>query len=582
MPSMVQNPKIADVAAMGCEMQNAPGAKPGQQQNQTSPSTSAASTPPTSSTQTKMNPFADVGKSGGAASVEDHEDAEQLTIIDWICWYIISWGFLQRFKVGFFRVVFPDGSAKTFGDNASDLKVDFIVKRPRVFRRFLLTESVGLAESYMDGDWNVADLTTFVNLMLEQDKAGVLVGISMLKDIEIAIRQLYNYVFRAGYHFDFSLTNVQQHYDLGNDLYERMLDPSTFSYTCALYRDFNQAHFPAASQFGADNDDQAYKTISLDQAQLNKIRYLIKKANIKKGDRVLELGCGFGGFSCELAKFVGCRVDCYNLSVEQLALARERAQKAGVGHLINYMHDDYRNCIHYYPTSEGPLKEGVKSELSDRRRTKSTRNLFQQYDAIVSIGMLEHVGHNDLPVFFKTCDQMLKPGGAAVVHTITSCDYGYEHHKVTYGFIQKYIFPGACIPAVGAIVAAATSHTKFELQHFENIGQNYAPTLRHWRENFYKHADEIMALKDANGRQKYDVRFMRMWDFYLCNCEAEFISGHFGLGHFVWKRPSSEFTYKEARDKIIPVLPSLQLPDPVEEVKNTGVSKMSGEEKKSK
>ncbi|CAD7936363.1 unnamed protein product [Amoebophrya sp. A25] len=491
-------------------------------------------------------------------SEEGDADPEPFTIIDWICWYIVRWGFLLRFQKGFCRIIFPDGKSEGFGDPKSDLQAEIAVRRPRVFRRFLLTESIGLAESYMDGDWNTKDLTTFVNLVLEQDKAGVLVGLPFLKEIEIKIRQLYNYIFRAGYHFDFSLANVDAHYNLGNDLYERMLDPTTFSYTCALYRppDAGYQHFISEGQFDKKNAFQAYKQISLDQAQLNKIHLVIRKAGIQKHHRVVELGCGFGGFSLELAKSVGCRVDCYNLSVEQLALARAKAEASGVGHLINYMHDDYRACVHYYPESEGII-DGVRSELRDRRKTGSAKNMWRKYDAVVSIGMLEHVGHNDLPVFFQTAEKMLKPGGTAVVHTITSNDFGYENHKVTYGFIQKYIFPGACIPAVGAIVDAATQNTKMELQHFENIGQHYAPTLRHWRENFYRNLDEIMSLKDSAGRQKYGTKFVRMWDFYLCNCEAEFICGHFGLGHFVFKRPSSEFTVKEDRDKIMPTLDSL-------------------------
>ncbi|CAD7936095.1 unnamed protein product [Amoebophrya sp. A120] len=524
------------------------------------------------------------------ASADDGlEDPEPFTWVDWVCWYVVSWGFLLRFQKGFLKIRMPNGVLHTFGDHRSDLQCELQVFRPRLFRRFLLGESIGMAESYMDGDWTCEDLTSFVALVLEQDKAGVLVGLPYVKEIEIKVRSLYNYLFRAGYHFEFSLANVQQHYDIGNDLYERMLDPSTFSYTCALYRNpFADQHFIAASQFGKDMSGknelthQAYKSISLDQAQLNKIHLLIKKGNIQRHHRVLELGCGFGGFSCELAKQVGCRVDCYNLSVEQLALARARAKKAGVEHLINYMHDDYRACVHYYPTKEDEvLRDGVKSELSDRRKTGSARNLWNQYDVIVSIGMLEHVGHNDLVVFFETCDRMLKPGGTAVVHTITSNDFGYEHHKVTYGFIQKYIFPGACIPAVGAIVAAATGHSKFELQHFENIGQHYAPTLRHWRENFYRNLDEIMALKDENtGKPKYDSKFIRMWDFYLCNCEAEFITGHFGLGQFVWKRPSSEYTDKAARDRIIPVLPSLSaLPDDEVDTYGNVVASLSGSKK---
>lgn len=169
----------------------------------------------------------------------------------------------------------------------------------------------------------------------------------------------------------------------GNNLYERFLDPSTFSYTCALWREPERLHFISNGQFFESPAKSAmgHGNMTLDQAQLNKIHLLIKKGNIQKHHRVLELGCGFGGFSCELAKKVGCRVDCYNLSVEQLALARARAEKAGVGHLINYMHDDYRHCVNYRVAEDGKAL-----------RARALHEDYERYDVIVSIGMLEHVG----------------------------------------------------------------------------------------------------------------------------------------------------------------------------------------------
>lgn len=169
--------------------------------------------------------------------------------------------------------------------------------------------------------------------------------------------------------------------------------------------------------------------------------------------------------------------------------------------------------------------------------------------------MLEHVGHYDLPNFFKTAERCLKPGGTLVVHTITSNDAHYEMSRREYGFIQKYIFPGATIPAVGAIVAAATQNTRFELQHFDNIGEHYALTLRDWRVNFYKNLDKVAALQSG----KYVTSFQRMWDFYLCNCEGEFSTGHMGLGQFIFRRPSAEFRSQEQVARaILPPLDSLK------------------------
>lgn len=434
-------------------------------------------------------------------------------MIDQISFLLVERFFLKRFQDVRFDVCLPDGKKKSYGNKNASVGTEIQIHSMRVFRETILRESIGLAEAYMAGLWDCKDLTRFTAVVLETAKAEVPLGFPVIKAIVGRVVALCSFVFNNTPLR--SLKNVQEHYDIGNEMYKLFLDPSTMSYTCALYRDPKELSFVQKPQ----------SKYTLDQAQLNKIHYIIDKAGIKKGDRVLELGCGWGGFSAETAKKTGAKVVCYNLSIEQVKMARERAQEQGVAHLVTYVHDDYRHA----DTSEG------------------------LFDAIVSIGMLEHVGHHDLPNFFKTADRCLKPGGTAVVHTITSCDRQYEEHKRTYGFIQKYIFPGACIPAVHAIIEAGTLHSKFELQHFDNIGEHYALTLRDWRKNFYKNIDAISKLE--NGR--YDASFVRMWDFYLCNCEAEFQTGHFGLGQFIWRRPSAEPRSAAQLDAIIPVLESI-------------------------
>jgi len=299
-----------------------------------------------------------------------------------------------------------------------------------------------------------------------------------------------------------------------------MLDESTMAYTCALFRD---PELPGHTMFPA-NDPDAYKKISLDQAQLNKIDYIIKKAGLCADDEVVELGCGWGGFAIRAAETVGCKIRAYNLSVEQLKYARDKAKRHGVDHLVQFIEADYRSAT-------GPV------------------------DKVVSIGMFEHVGDAYFPTFFKFVESLLKPHGTAVIHTITSCDWDYPTYKLKGGFMQEYIFPGCCIPSVSSIINAM-SQSHLELQHFDNIGEHYALTLRKWRENFYKNIKAVEALPGSDAWPQYNERFQRMWDFYLSNCESEFTTGHFGLGQFIFRCPSKDYR-GESIDDFLPRIPSL-------------------------
>lgn len=530
-------------------------------------------------------------------SGENRMGVVEPTMWEWIVWVVVEWAFLKPISKGRIELTLPNGEKRVYGDLQADLVGYAVILSWQTWVRLAFQDDIGFCEAYMEGLWTSPDLTTLVCVLLEQMKEpGRVLGIPFLKQMELGMKSVYNRFFVRNTR-SVSLKNVEQHYDIGNDLYERMLDPSTFSYTCALWRDPADPHFIGQGQFASQNsyppppptgrggsaasghfpDDQTTtaaptqaeeeaplplvgdsedgrttpQRTPLCDAQINKIELLIRKGNIQKQHRVLELGCGFGGFSKHLAKTVGCTVDAYNLSVEQLVLARQKAIEEGVEDLISYVHDDYRNCVLY-----------TKDPLTGKHRKREGEEVPLKYDVIISIGMLEHVGERDLPTFFETCARSLKPGGTLCVHTITHCEHGYPQAKYHHGFIQKYIFPGAVIPAPGAVIDAAVwGSSHLELQHFENIGEHYAPTLRGWRQNFYKNLDEIRTLQKADGSRKYDVSFLRMWDFYLCNCEAEFLSGHMGLGHFVFKKPGSEFRSLAAQLHIMKPLDCLQLDD---------------------
>jgi len=283
--------------------------------------------------------------------------------------------------------------------------------------------------------------------------------------------------------------NVKAHSDLGNAFYELMLDRNTMNYTCAVFNS---------------------PTETLEQAQRNKMNLVINKANIRKTDKVLELGCGWGGFALHAAAKTGCKMTSYNLSGEQVKYATQKAKDAGLEDRITFKQADYRSA------------EG-------------------SFDKIVSIGMMEHVGHHDLPTFFELADRLLKPDGVLVIHMITMLDQVYPNYVNETDFIKQYIFPGCCIPSITALMNAMTSKSRFVPTHIENFGSNYARTLAEWRKNFLANKDAILKLGG------YDEKFMRMWDFYLTYCEASFAMNHLGLTQMVLKRPVVDSPYPLGR-----------------------------------
>jgi cyclopropane-fatty-acyl-phospholipid synthase len=271
--------------------------------------------------------------------------------------------------------------------------------------------------------------------------------------------------------------NVAAHYDLSNEMFELFLDP-TLTYSCALYR----------------NEQE-----TLEQAQLNKIRAMITKARVKATDHVLEIGSGWGALAMEAVRMTGCRVTSLTLSEEQKKLADARIAAAG-------------------------MSDRIEIKLCDYRELEGT------FDKIVSVEMLEQVGHEFLGTFFKCCERLLKPQGIAVIQVITLPDYRYAEYIKGCDFIQKYIFPGGSCLSVTAFADAVTAHTKFVIDDIENIGPHYARTLRTWRDNFNANADRIRTLG-------FDERFLRMWNYYFAYCEAGFATRTLGTIQVVLARP---------------------------------------------
>ncbi|KJE96295.1 cyclopropane-fatty-acyl-phospholipid synthase [Capsaspora owczarzaki ATCC 30864] len=401
--------------------------------------------------------------------------------------------YLQTLTVGKLTVISPSGATTVYGDaNEKVFKATLTIKNANFYKRSALKESIGLGESFMDGDWECDDLVSFFCIVVENIKAGKKYNNSLVgRGINTAVASATGWLrWLMTNSPSLSLANVQAHYDLGNDFYQLWLDKDFMAYTCALYL--------------TPKD-------TLEKAQANKIHLIIKKLQLKQTDRLLDLGCGWGGLALEAARKVGCRVLAVNLSKEQIEFARKQAAKEGLSHLCEFRHADYRTI--------NPEADGL-------------------FDKISSVGMLEHVGHYDLPTFFATCNRALKPNGILVTHCITYIDSRYEQYLKETDFTKIYIFPGSDIPSLTALINAATA-SAWTAEHVENLGFNYGLTCREWRRRYNAKIQEVEAMG-------YPKSFQRMFDFYLAWAEAAFVSKNLHLHQVIWKRPASDSGYPVA------------------------------------
>lgn len=406
---------------------------------------------------------------------------------------------LERVRHGRLELHMPGGT-RTFG-TGGPLSATIAVRDRRFCRRVLLDGEIGLGESYMDGDWSTPDLVPLVRLMLRNREAlasmpGAASWLSRLRDA-IAHRRRDN--SRKG-----SRRNIQAHYDLGNEFFRLFLDPSLM-YSSAVY-------------------EQAGDTLEMGQAE--KLRLICEKLDLRRGDHVLEIGTGWGGFAVFAASNYGCRVTTTTISARQHAYARELvARSPRAAHRVDVRFEDYRDL------------EGT-------------------YDKIVSIEMFEAVGLRHYDDFFGACDRLLKPDGVMLLQTITVDDWRFREYMSAPTWISKYIFPGAELASVAGILNSLARVTTLGLYHAQQIGTHYARTLHQWRERFLAHLDDVRA-------QGFDDRFIRMWDLYLGFCEAAFQERHIGDVQLILAKASNRrVLYGEpwtslAQDERVPRLVSL-------------------------
>ena len=347
------------------------------------------------------------------------------------------------------------------------------VRDPSFYAELAYGGSVGAAESYMLGQWTTPDLTALLRLMLVNRAAldSLEGGLARLSaPLRVAAHWLHRNT-RAG-----SRRNISAHYDLGNDFFRLMLD-ETMMYSCAL---FERADMPLAD------------------ASRAKLELVCRKLDLGPTNHVLEIGTGWGGFALHAASGYGCRVTTTTISPSQYELARERVRAAGLEDRVTVLLEDYRD-------------------------------LRGRYDRLVSIEMIEAIGHQQYGTFFRRAAELLSHDGRMVLQSITIADRHYERARDEVDFIKRYIFPGCCIPSVGALTAAMVEESDLRLVHLEDIGPHYATTLAAWRRNFHAHLEEVRALG-------YPDSFIRMWEFYLCYCEAGFAERALGDVHMVMTR----------------------------------------------
>ena len=382
---------------------------------------------------------------------------------------------LSRIRVGRLLFETPEGS-RTFGDPDATLSARLTVRDWAFFTRVALGGDIGFGDAYMEGLWDTPDVTAVVRLMIDNVRHldDRRLAPTLLQALASRLRHLSRDNTLPG-----SRRNIRAHYDLSNAFFQTFLDPSMM-YSCGLYRDPSE---------------------SLEQAQLNKLDAVIGKARLRPSHHVLEIGCGWGQFAIRAAQTRGCRVTGLTLSQEQYALARERVRAAG-------------------------LEDRVEIRLQDYRTLEGT------FDRIVSIEMLEAVGHRHLPAFFRRCDELLKPDGLAVIQVITIPDQRYEVYRRDCDWIRKHIFPGGHLPSLTALCEAMTRASSFIVEELENIGVHYARTLADWKRRFANHPENRAALQAR-------AAFHRKWLYYLCYCQAAFESRTLENLQLVLTRPGN-------------------------------------------
>lgn len=372
---------------------------------------------------------------------------------------------LEKIRGGRLDLHLPDGRVRSFGDPASDLRAAVVIRDPSALRRFVFGGDIGFGEAYAEGLWTTPDLVSLVRLAVRNlplFDTGARLPARVSRWIERWRHARHRNSIKG------SRLNIRYHYDLGTDFYSLFLDP-TLTYSCAVFE-------PPG--------------LSLEEAQLAKYERICRRLELAPGDRLLEIGTGWGSFAVHAATRYGARVTTTTISQAQHAYVRERLEREGLGDRVTLLLEDYRN-------------------LSGR------------FDKAVSIEMFEAVGLEYYDEFFGTVDRLLEPGGAMLLQTITINEDRYRRYRRQPDFIQRHIFPGSELASLSEIEKSLARATRLSIAGLEEIGPHYATTLGMWRERFLARRDRVRALG-------FPETFVRLWDYYFGYCQGGFAEGYIG------------------------------------------------------
>lgn len=366
------------------------------------------------------------------------------------------------------------GTTRLGRGDTTRLSANVHVLDPRFYSLVARRHSLGAAEAFIKGFWEADDLVALMRMFVRRigNEPPFEQWVMKLASVPAAIRHWTRRNTRSG-----SRRNIKAHYDLGNDFFEAFLDP-TMTYSCGVF----------------ETPD-----VTMEEASKAKLRLIARKLGLRPGMSVVEIGSGWGSFAVMAAAEYGCDVLSVTLSRKQADEANRRIQSLG---------------------------------LADRAKVKVVdyRDLKGQYDRLVSIEMIEAVGHARLPEFFHHCSGLLKPNGLALVQVITMPDQDYRSYLRRADFIQEFVFPGSCCPARTAVLNAAARASDLRAIDVQEIGPHYATTLKRWRDSF-------LAARSRISEMGYPDEFLRLWEYYLCYCEAGFAEAHVGDVQIVFSKP---------------------------------------------
>ncbi len=388
---------------------------------------------------------------------------------------------LSKMDKGSIDIYLPSGEHVKLGTGVGSIHASIHITDTRFFEKCVLYGDIGFGESYVDRYWETESITDVIKwFLLNVDSAPTVSG-SKLKAGIVNVLKVINRIKHSLRKNDLTTAkaNIAEHYDLNNDFFKLFLDP-TMTYSSAYFED---------------------NEMDLSKAQVAKYEALCRSMKIKPGDHVLEIGSGWGGNAIHLAKNYNCKVTTVTISQEQFNYAKEQVEKENLTGKVEVKLIDYR------------LING-------------------QFDKIISIEMLEAVGHEFLDVFFKKCNDLLKPKGVLGFQVITCPDSRYDSLCKGVDWMQKHIFPGSLLPSVAALNTSINRTGEMTLMSLKEMGLHYAQTLRMWKKKFNENLDEVRKLG-------FDEKFIRKWNYYLSYCEAAFDMRNISVMQMVYTRPNN-------------------------------------------